>query len=70
MSSNNLSRSQAQIAFVERKKISHKYFTDREFICLDENNKMVDEDGNILDKMEFWLLRDTKLFDDGWFVIE
>ena len=70
MSSNTLSRAQAQIAFVERKKISHKYFTDREFICLDENNKMVDEDGNILDKMEFWLLRGTKLFDDGWFVIE
>ena len=70
MSSNTLSRAQAQIAFVERKKISHQYFTGREFIFLDENNKMVDEDGNILNKMEFWLLRGTKLFDDGWFVIE
>lgn len=65
-----LSRTQAQIAFVEGKKISHKYFLDGEFIKLNVDNKMEDENGLLLNKMNFWLARGTKQFDDGWFIVE
>jgi hypothetical protein len=65
-----LSRAQAQIAFVEGKKISHKYFLDGEFIKLNVDNKMEDENGLILNKINFWLARGTKQFDDGWFIVE
>ena len=68
--SSTLSRAKAQIAFVEGKKISHKYFLDGEFVKLNADKKMEDENGNILDKMDFWLARGTKQFDDGWFVVE
>lgn len=68
--SSTLSRARAQIAFVEGKKISHKYFLEGEFVKLNANKKMEDENGNILNKMDFWLARGTKQFDDGWFVVE
>jgi hypothetical protein len=64
------SRARAQINFVEGKKISHKYFSDGEFIKLNSNNEMEDQDGNILDKMDFWLHRGSEQFDDGWYVVE
>lgn len=60
-----LSRARAQISFVEGKKISHKYFLDDEFVKLNADKKMEDENGNILNKMDFCLARDTQQFDDG-----
>lgn len=68
--SSTLSRSRAQIAFVEGKKISHKYFLDGEFVKLNADKKMEDENGNILDEIDFWLAMGTKQFNDGWFVVE
>ena len=70
VSSSTLSRAKAQIAFVEGKKISHNYFLDGEFVKLNADKKMEDENGIILNKMDFWLARGTKQFDDGWFVVE
>ena len=66
----NLLRAEAQIAFAQGHKISHNYFLHGEFVKLNADNKMQDGNGNILNKMDFWLLRGTKQFDDGWFVIQ
>lgn len=66
-----LTRAMAQIAFVEGKKISHIRFLEGEFVMLNSSDKMEDESGNILNKMDFWLIRGgTKQFDEGWFVVE
>ena len=70
VSSSTLSRAKAQIAFVEEKKISHKYFLEGEFVRLNSDKKMEDENGVILNKTDFWLTRGAQQFDDGWFVVE
>lgn len=64
----NLSRAQAQMAFVEGHKISHKYFQPDEFVYLNEHNQMIDENGITLNKMDFWLSRGEEQFDFGWFI--
>lgn len=64
-----MTKAQAQIEFARRKKIRHKYFMEQEFIFLNSENKMEDENGLILNKQDFWLLR-CKGFDDGWSIVE
>jgi hypothetical protein len=66
----NLSRAQAQMAFVRGHKISHKYFMEKEFVQLNSKKEMVDETGIILNKTDFWINRGGESFDYGWFVIE
>ncbi len=67
---NNLTRSQAQIAFINGKKIRHKYFSDDEFVFLNNRNEMEDADGNIFNKMDFWLSRGSEKFNEGWEILE
>ncbi len=67
---NNLTRAQAQIAFINGKKIRHKYFTDDEFIFLNSKNEMEDADGNIFNKMDFWISRGTEQFNEGWEILQ
>ncbi|MDI9870587.1 hypothetical protein [Flectobacillus roseus] len=65
-----MTRAQAQIAFVNKHKICHKYFLPDEYVFLNENNKMEDENGTILNKKDFWISRGSSAFDEGWFIVE
>lgn len=70
MDNNNLTLAQAQVKFVDGYKISHKYFIYCEFVQLNSDKEMVDENGTILDKWDFWKSKNTDQFKDGWFVRE
>lgn len=65
-----MTRAQAQVAFVEGKKIGHKLFLSGEFVVLSDG-KMLDESGQVLDKQDFWLVRSgNSSFDNDWFIID
>lgn len=66
-----MTRAKAQIELLNGKKISHEYFADNEFVYLRQNDKkLIDENGNVLDKQEFWLLRGNSGFDNNWRVVD
>lgn len=64
-----LSRAEAQFAFLDGFKISHKYFLEGEYVMLDARKNMIDENKIVLNKQDFWLSRGGSQFDDGWFVV-
>lgn len=49
-------------------KITHRYFTPEEYVCIDEaSGHLIDEKGYQLNPVEFWDLRsDNGAFDNGW----
>lgn len=48
------------------KPITHDYFWDDEFVKYDEKGNLVDENGYILPKDEFWSLRTGSTWETGW----
>jgi len=66
-----MNRAQAQCALLEGKKITHKFFTDNEYVKhRPEDNKLVDESGQVLNKMHFWMSRDDGKWDTGWSIFQ
>lgn len=47
-------------------KVTHRYFSDGEFIYRDENGKLRDEEGCFLIENEFWISRSGAPWEDGW----
>jgi hypothetical protein len=65
-----ISRARAQVAFADGKKIAHRLFLDSEFIKLNSDKEMEDENGLVLNKQDFWIQRGSKEFDNGWYIFE
>lgn len=63
----SMSRSEAIQALSEGKKVTHRYFTDDEFIY-QEGSYYVDKDGNKLEPELFWKDRENEGFETGWFL--
>lgn len=51
-------------------KLSHPYFSTREYIYGDIHGNVCDEDGIILPWNEFWELRMVGGMKDGWYKLE
>ena len=60
-----MNKEQAKLALKAGRKITHKYFSDNEFVYMD-GNKLTDEKGLILKWDEFWLYRNNLIFDKDW----
>ena len=60
-----MTRKDAIIAMREGKKVTHKYFTPEEWATQDHGLILL-EDGVKCTAAEFWMDRQSKLFDDGW----
>tara|TARA_R110000772_G_scaffold170547_1_gene282495 strand:+ start:79 stop:300 length:222 start_codon:yes stop_codon:yes gene_type:complete len=67
--SENLTRTEAKEKALAGLKISHRYFSDNEFVQ-GKNGKLIDENGYILDWFEFWQIRSTPQFAVDWFQVE
>lgn len=61
-----LSKEEAITAMSEGRKLSHKYFTADEHICM-KDGEVIDEKGIIM--TDFWKYRTAKVFDDNWKII-
>lgn len=59
-----MTKKEAMQALVRGDKVSHDYFSDNEFVFMDENGKIKDEGGYIHDK--FWFLRQNDSWATGW----
>lgn len=60
-----LSKSEAIKALAEGKKVTHRYFTDDEFIY-QEGDYYVDENGYRFKPELFWWDRKSEIFEIGW----
>lgn len=62
-----MTKEEAIKAMERQLKVTHYLFTDEEFLTYNNKNQMIDELGVIVNKREFWKIRDKKgLFYDGW----
>lgn len=50
-------------------RITHQYFSPHEFVRK-KNGQLVDSCGNYLDEEDFWRQRQTKIFQEGWAIVE
>jgi len=67
----NLTWNQAkQISLSERKNISHKFFLDTQFLCVQNEDVVLDEEGTLID-MEVLneLYLSNSKFKEGWYVV-
>lgn len=60
-----MTKSEAIIAMKEGLKVTHRYFTDDEFITM-KFNKIIDENNYSFCPEEFWMYRTNPWFDSGW----
>lgn len=65
-----MTRAEAQIAFKDGMAVRHILFDRYEYVILRQSdNKMINEKGEVVNKMEFWLTNGTVIYDYGWEVI-
>ncbi len=64
-----MTKSEAIKAMREGVKVTHRYFTNDEFIKM-ESNKIIDENDCILCPDEFWSYRTNAWFDSGWSIFK
>lgn len=56
---------QAKQAMRQHKKVTHRYFSDHEYLTCDENGREITEEGYFLDAT-FWALRISDNWIHGW----
>lgn len=56
---------EAKTAISKGEKVTHNYFSSDEFITM-KGGVLIDENDYYLDWDEFWLLRDTVNWKNGW----
>ena len=63
-----MTRNEAREALKQGKKITHRYFSDDEFVMLanDGTNRIQDENGFKIESAMFWHDRAGAGFDEGW----
>jgi hypothetical protein len=62
-----MTREEALQAMIGGEKVTHQYFSDDEFIYMKGNNIYDENDFNMKTvNDEFWIIRKTEMFDDGW----
>lgn len=69
ITSNNeeLTKAEAFEAMKQGKKVTHKYFTDNEWMKSDVTGMIYEfEDGVVCCRHEFWAWKDEKHFQTGW----
>jgi hypothetical protein len=60
---------EAILALTHGEKIRHSSFSDDEFLLMDDEGDLTDEQGLILPWAEFWQIRTGGMWEDGWEVI-
>jgi hypothetical protein len=48
------------------KKVTHRYFTDGEWITMEGNLTVITEEGYAMSSVEFWKYRQGEAFETGW----
>lgn len=69
MNKANLTKVQAIEAMKQGKKLKHRFFTEGEYITMD-NNKINTEDGYLCTAQEFWAVRFSEAWHTGWYIID
>lgn len=64
-----MTKQEAIEAMRQRKKVTHSYFTDDEFIKM-EKGKIVTEEGYSAPPEEFWKYRQSVWWNEGWELFE
>jgi hypothetical protein len=64
-----MTRTEAIQAMGEGRKITHRYFSDNEYVYLD-GKYYITEDGCKHDPDVFWSLRSSESWDDGYSIVE
>ena len=62
-----MTREDALEMIIGGEKVTHEYFSDDEFIYMKDDDIYTEEGfnmGTVND--EFWIIRKTEMFDDGW----
>tara|TARA_R110002096_G_C14628496_1_gene724694 strand:+ start:2504 stop:2704 length:201 start_codon:yes stop_codon:yes gene_type:complete len=60
-----MTRTEAIKELEQGRKITHRYFLDNEFLKM-VDNQIVFEDGNQVNPNEFWKLRGSEVWEDGY----
>lgn len=63
-------KAEAIQAIENGQKVTHEYFTDKEWVCLDESGMYKTEDGYLTDQSVFWAYRTDISWETGWSVFE
>lgn len=59
----NLSRTEAEIAMMQGKKVAHDLFSSKEWLASDSTGRFyTDESGKVFSRIEFW----TDKYQDHW----
>lgn len=64
-----MTKEEAKKALNEGKKVSHKYFSDKEYIVKTEG-KLQDERGYLFSEALFWMDRSSAPWKEGWKLYE
>jgi len=64
-----MNKQEAIQAMLEGKKVTHRYFTDDEWVTM-ENGKIVFEDGIRCSPEEFWKWRTEECFETDWSIYD
>lgn len=64
-----MTRQEAIAAMREGKKVRHLYFSEEEWITM-ENGEIVTEEGYSANADEFWYYRRHENFNDNWSIVE
>lgn len=61
-----MTKEEAIQAMKDGKKVTHRYFTDDEYIFINEKGDIQTEDGAKVDPDEFWKYRQQIAFNEDW----
>ena len=61
-----MNKAQAIAEMRKGKEVTHKSFSDNEWMSMDNNDDIITEDGCIRSSHEFWRWRDGEEWDDGY----
>lgn len=65
---NSLSISEAQEALKNGSKITHRFYSDGEWIQMDKKGNLIDQNGHLYDFQSYWKYLDHN-YDIGWYSI-
>lgn len=64
-----LSMNQAYVKMLEEKSVSHRTFSDEEYLYVDKYGNLRDEKG--YDMEDWWVnAKDKETFKEGWFIVK
>lgn len=61
-----MKKAEAMVLMMEGKKVTHRFFSKDEYITMNKEGFIIDENNYKLDPVEFWHYRTGKDWFDGW----